>query len=184
MRRIMGMTFAAALGLACRLQAGEAVAIYHLTDMLGQSGYMILNKEQFAKLSAEIKDEERAFPAAMAEAKKKWDDDKTNMAAKGPFPMSRIKPRALKKVGSDFTDMELAKKRLAQAERAAAERADTKSAASQRQNPTADDLKHEQAKARAFAEAVSQANMQMANRLGRPVPAFGFTTPEDPNKKP
>ncbi|MCL1919733.1 MAG: hypothetical protein FWG50_01440 [Kiritimatiellaeota bacterium] len=172
-----------ALALTAQLHAAETVAIYQAFDMMGQSGYMIMNKEEYAKLTAQIKEEEKAFPAALAEAKKKWDEDKTNLAVKGTFPGNRIKPRSVKKFGSDFNDMEQAKKRLAQAQAAAAEKAGDKAASAQRPNASAEDLKREETRARAFVEAVEQVNMVLGQKLGRPVPKFGFTTPEDPNKK-
>jgi len=188
MKKIIRMMCLVAMGGACQLHAAEPVGIYQLFDMLGQSGYMILNKEAFAKLSAEIKEEEKAFPAAMAEAKKQWEENQTSVmkkadkAAKLPFPTARLKPRSIKKCGSDFTDLDLAKKHLAQMQ-SSAEKTENKAAATQRQNPTREDIEREELKARAFTEAVSLVNMQMAYKLGRPVKAFSFTTPEDPNKK-
>ena len=178
MRRFSALVSVAVLGLVCQLQAAENVAIYQLFDMMGLSGYKIMNKEEILKLSSEVKEEEKVFQGAMAEAKKAWDENK---GTKGwqPFPMTRIKPRSIKKFGSDFSDRTAAEKRLAQAESHAAER----QVSAQRQNSTPEDTAREEAKSRAFAEAVSMVKKRMGDKLGRPVPAFGFTTPEDPNKK-
>jgi len=175
----------AAAVLACSCGRAETMAVYHLTDMLGQTGYAIMSKEEFQKLAAELKDEERVFPAALAEAKKAWDEDTTNRTiAKQTFPANKIRPRAVKKFSTDFNDPALAKKSLAHAESHAAEKpAEGSKGVAKKQNPTAEDTAKEQAKARAFAEAVSMVKKLMGDKLGRPIPAFGFTTPEDPNKK-
>ena len=178
MKRFPALVSIAVLGLVFQLHAAEAVAIYQLFDMMGLSGYKVMNREEFLKLSAEVKEEEKVFQSAMTDAKKAWDENKGNKGWQ-PFPSTKIKPRSIKKFGSDFTSMEQAKKRLAQAESHAAE----KQLSSQRQNPTPEDIAREEVKARAFAEAVSMVKKRMGDKLGRPVPAFGFTTPEDPNKK-
>ena len=178
MKRFPAWVSVAVLGLAFQLHAAESVAIYQLFDMMGLSGYKIMSKEEFQKLSAEVKEEEKVFQSAMTEAKKAWDENKGNKGWQ-PFPMTKVKPRSVKKFGSDFTSMEQAKKRLAQAESHTTE----KQLSSQRQNPTPEDTARDEAKARAFAEAVSMVKKRMGDKLGRPVPAFGFTTPEEPNKK-
>jgi len=195
MRKGFALT-AAALALTAQFcaaqtqtQTQKSFAVYQLTDMMGLSGYRILDKEEFAKLSAQIKEEEKVFPAAMTEAKKKWDEDKTSVMNKAnksnhlPFPTTKLHPRSLKKMGSDYSDLDVAKKQLAQAESHAENNPAGNKGAAKKQNPTAEDIKREELQARAFTDASSMVRKIMGDKLGRPIPAYGFTTPEDPNKK-
>jgi len=179
----------AAIAWACNAH-GQQVAVYQIFDMLGLSTYRIMDKEEFAKLSAQIREEEKVFPAALADAKKEWAENQTTVMKKGdkavgkqPFPALRIKPRSVKKFSVDFTDRALAEKSLAQAQSHAANNPVENKGISKKQNPTAADLADERAKARAYTEAVSMVNKRMGDKLGRPVPAYGYSTSEDHSKK-
>ena len=185
MKTSIGIVALAAIALTFQAQAAEReppVAIYQLFDLMGQYGYSIMDKEEFLKLSEQLKAEEKVFPAAMADAKKAWDEKKGEKGWQ-PFPSSRIKPRSIKKFGSDFPDRASAEKRLAQAESHAAEKLADKTAATKRNNATPEAIEREEVKARAFTEAVSMVNKLMGDKIGRPIPKFGFSTPEAPNKK-
>ena len=191
MKRKMGMMMAIVFAMTGTLfaQTQKSFAVYQLTDMMGLVGYKVMDKEEFAKLSAQLKEEEKVFPSAMTEAKKKWDEDKAsvmnkaNKAAQLPFPTAKIHPRSAKKMGSDYSDLDLAKKQLALAESHAENNPSGNKGAAKKQNATPEDVKREELQARAFTEASSLVRKIMGDKLGRPVPAFGFTTVEDPNKK-
>lgn len=191
MKRRIGILALAVLALACQARAaGPQVAVYQIFDMLGQSIYKIMDKEEYLKLSAQIKEEEKAFPAALAESQKEWAENQTSVMKKGdkavakqPFPGGRIKPRSVKKFSVDFNDRALAETALANAQSHAANNPTDNKGVSKKQNATAEDTAKENAKARAFTEAVAMVNKRMGDKLGRPVPAFGYTTSEEPNKK-
>jgi len=179
-----------AIAWACNTHGQQSVAVYQIFDMLGLSTYKIMDKEEHLKLSAQIREEEKAFPSALAEAKKEWAENQTNVmkkadkaVSKQPFPELRIKPRSVKKFSVDFNDRALAQKSLEQAQSHAEKNPVENKGVSKKQNPTAADIAKENAKARAYTEAVSMVNKRMGDKLGRPVPAYGYSTSEDHNKK-
>ena len=190
MKRCVVLMAFAVIAWACNVQGQQQIAVYQIFDMLGLSTYKIMDKEEFLKLSAQIKEEEKVFPSALAEAKKEWAENQTSVMKKGdkavgkqPFPELRIKPRSVKKFSNDFNDRALAEKSLAQAQSHAEKNLVENKGISKKQNPTEQDLANERAKARAYTEAVSMVNKRMGDKLGRPVPAYGYSTSEDHNKK-
>ena len=189
MKRRIGMMTLATIVWACHA-TGQQVAVYQIFDMLGQTAYKIMDRDELAELSAQIKEEEKVFAAALAEAKKEWAENQASVMKKGdkavgkqPFPESRMKPRSVKKFSADFTDHALAEKSLAQAQGHAEKNPTENKGISKKQNPTAADIASENAKARAYTEAVSMVNKRMGDKLGRPVPAYGYSTSENHNKK-
>jgi len=190
MRKRTVIAAAAAVALTCRFCAAQtSYAVYQIFDIQGLSDYTIMDKEEHAKLAAQIREEEKIFPSVMVEAKKMWDENQTsvmnkaNKAAKLPFPGNKIKPRAIKKFSTDFSDLDLAKKQLAQAKSHAENNPAGNKGAAKKQNPKPEDIARENLQARSFIEAASMVNKLMGDKLGRPIPKYGFTTPEDPNKK-
>jgi len=179
MKRALGVGLLI-MGIAGCLQAAESVAIYQVMDMMGQSEYQILNKADLAKLDAEIKEEAKIFPGVMAASKKEWDANKDN---KGPFPAARVKLRSYKKQGSDFASKDLANKRLSQLEDRASDKviAAEKSKGKGKSNP--EEETKALAKARIVADVVASVTAKMGEKLGRPVPSFGFMTPDEPKAK-
>jgi len=193
MKKHVGMMALVAIAWACHTHAtgtGQKVAVYQIFDMLGLSAYKIMDRDEFTKLSAQIREEEKVFPVALAEAKKEWAENQASVMKKGdkavarqPFPALRIKPRSVKKFSVDFSDYALAERSLAQAQSHAEKNPTENRGVSRKQNPTAADLADERAKARAYTEAVSMVNKRMGDKLGRPVPAYGYSTSEDHSKK-
>jgi hypothetical protein len=155
----------------------QSVAIYQVTDMTGQTENQILTKEEAAKLATEIKEEAKVLPAIMAEAKKEWEADKEN---KAPFPAARVKLRTAKKLGSDFSSQEAALKKIEQIDLRTAEKIaqDAKEKESERSNKkqktSPEDIAKETLRNTLANNAISDVNRRMTEKLGRPVPMFGF----------
>ena len=175
---------AAALLAVSGFARAESVSIIQITDMQGQVGYEVLNREDAAKLLKEIKDEAAAYGPAAAEAKKEWDANKDN---KLPFQGNRVKPRSAKKMGADFADREKADKKRAQIEDRESTKQIEEIAAKEKKlkgaKPKEEDLAKEEAKAKAFADAVSMISKKMADKLGRPIPDFGLPMGGDTKKE-
>jgi len=166
--------------LVCVGMAGsvfaEAAAIYQVADMAGNTEYQVLNKEEFAKLSTEIKDEQKVMAAVVTTAKKEWESDKTN---KMPFPASKIKARMVKKLSQDFPTRDVASERLAVIEDRAAKKIEedkkdkTKNRGSKGKADPEDAAK-EALKQTLANSAIADVNRRMGEKLGRDVPMYGF----------
>ncbi len=169
----MTLVAVALMGLVGAARA-EMVSIVQTTDMRGQTAYDVMNRDEFNALLKEIKDETAVFAAAVADAKKEWESNKDN---KIPFQGSRIKPRAAKKMGPDFTDREKADKKKSTFE----DRSSDKQIAeldkkTKGPKPKEEDVAKEEARTKAFDTAFEMISKKMGDKLGRPVPAIGFAT--------
>lgn len=165
----------AALLVVSGFARAESVSIVQITDMQGQVGYEVMGREDFAKLMKELKEEAAAYGPAAAEAKKEWEANKDN---KLPFQGNRVKPRSAKKMGADFTDREKADKKRSQIEDRESSKQIEEIAAKEKKlkgaKPKEEDVAKEEAKTKAFADAVSMISKKMAEKLGRPIPDFGL----------
>lgn len=164
-----------ALGLAGWAGA-EMVSVVQITDMQGQVGFEVKTRDEFSALLKEIKEETTAYAPIAAECKKEWEANKDN---KLPFQGNRIKPRSAKKVGADFNDREKADKKRAQLEERASdkqiEEMDKEAKKSKGAKPKSEeDEAKEEARVKAFNDAFSLISRKMGEKLGRPVPSFGF----------
>lgn len=172
----------AALLVVSGFARAESVSIVQITDMQGQVGYEVMNREDFTKLLKEVKEEAAAYGPAAAEAKKEWEANKEN---KLPFQGNRVKPRSAKKMGADFTDREKADKKRSLIEDRESTKQIEEFAAKEKKLKGAkeEDLAKEEAKAKAFADAVSMISKKMADKLGRPIPDFGLPLGGDTKKE-
>ena len=174
----------ALVGLMGSVRA-ETVSVVQITDMRGQSEFQVMNREELANLTKEIKEETAVFPAVLADCKKEWEANKDNTL---PFQGNRIKVRSAKK-GVDFMDRAKADKKRSQLE----DRASTKQSEEvQKEEKKAkqskakdEEIAKEEARTRAFEEAVEMVSKKMGDKLGRPVPSFGLAslTKEEPKKE-
>ena len=153
----------------------EMLSVVQITDMQGQVGFEIKTREEMAALQKELKDETAVFAAAVADSKKEWESNKDN---KLPFQGSRIKPRSAKKVGADFTERDKADKKRSQIEERVSNKQledEKKSAKTGKQGKgKEEDTAKEEARTKAFNEAYAMISKRMADKLGRPVPGYGF----------
>ena len=110
---------------------------------------------------------------------KEWEANGEN---KLPFQGNRIKPRSAKKVGADFNDREKADKKKAQLEERASdkqiEEMDKEAKKAKQSKVKEEDLAKEEARVKAFDDAFSMISKKMGDKLGRPVPSFGFAMAE------
>ncbi len=164
------------VGWAC----AESVSVVQITDMQGQVGYEVQTREEFNALLKEIKEEAAVFAPIAAECEKEWKANKEN---KLPFQGNRIKVRSAKKQGADFTDREKADKKRVQLEDRASEKQIEEMDKADKKNKGAkpkseEDEAKEEARDKAFADAYSMISKKMGEKLGRPVPGFGFATEE------
>jgi len=179
MKRVV-FALAALLGFVGAAGA-ESVAVVQITDMHGQVGYQVMNHEEYAALMKEIKEETAVYPAIAAECKKEWEADKEN---KLTFQGNRVKPRSAKK-GPDFMDREKADKKRSQLEdRATAKQAEEAQKEDKAKGRLKDeDLAKEEAHTKAFETAYEMITKKMGDKLGRPVPSFGFASLTDDKKE-
>jgi len=172
----------ALLGLAGVAQA-EKVNVVQITDMRGQVGFEVMNREEFTALAQAIKEETAVFAASVAECKKEWESNKEN---KLPFQGGRIKPRSAKKSPMEFADREKADKKKAQLE----ERMNDKlieemDKESKKQKAMKDeDIAKADAKISAFEDAYTMISKRMGDKLKRDVPAIGFAAAESAKEEP
>jgi hypothetical protein len=185
MKKMMLMAVAL-MGLAGAVRA-EMVSVVQITDMRGQVGYEVMNREEFNAVLKEIKEETAAFAPAVAECKKEWEANKEN---KLPFQGNRIKPRSVKKAGPDINDREKADKKKNQLEERASDKQIEELAKEEKKakqsKPKEEDIAKEEARVKAFDEAFAMISKKMGEKLGRPVPGFGFEptlTGKDEKKK-
>lgn len=158
----------------------EMVSVVQITDMQGQVGFEIKTREEFAALQKEINEETAVFPAAKAEAQKEWGANKDNKMA---FQGNRVRPRSAKKVGADFADRDKADKKRSQLEEHASEKLveemdKAAKRAKQAGKGKEEEMAKEEARAKAFSDAYAMISKLMADKLGRPVPGFGFAAPD------
>lgn len=160
-------------GLVVSRGVAESVSIVQITDMRGQSEFKVMNREEIAAVSKEIKDETAIFTAIVTECKKEWDANKENKVA---FQGNRVKPRSAKKLGADFTDREKAEKKCEQfADRASEKQSEEMDKQSKKAKQSKDaDVAKEEARVKAFDDAFSMISKKMGDKLGRPVQSIGF----------
>ena len=178
MKQMIGMAVAM-VGLLVGTVRAEMVSLVQTTDMRGQTEFSVMTREEYAALQKEIKEESAVYAAAAAEAKKEWDADKEN---KLPFQGSRIKVRAAKKMGADFSDREKAEKKKSMLEERASakqlEEMDKAEKKAKQSKPKEEDVAKEEARTKAFEDAFAMISKKMGDKLGRPVPSIGFALPE------
>jgi len=176
--KTMSLVAVALMGLVGAVRA-EMVSVVQITDMQGQIGYQVMTRDEFATLTKELKEESVAFAPAVAEAKKEWEANKDN---KIPFQGARIKPRSARKAAPDISGRDKADKKKAQLEDRASNKQIEELAKEEKKakqsKPKEEDVAKEEARAKAFDEAFAMISKKMGDKLGRPVPSFGFTATE------
>lgn len=158
--------------------SAEAFAIYQVVDMAGQAEYQVLSKEEFTKLTTEIKEEQKVMATVVTAAKKEWESDKENKST--PFPASKIKPRMFKKLSQDFPKKETAEERLSLIEERAAKKIeeDKKDKSKNRGSKgkgDPDDAAKDAFKQTLANSVIADVNRRMAEKLGREVPTYGVS---------
>lgn len=176
MKKIVCVILLGWVGLVGTVSA-EAFAIYQVADMAGSTEYQVLSKEEFAKLTTEIKEEQKVLAAVVTAAKKEWESNKDNKTT--PFPASKIKPRMFKKLSQDFPKKETAEERLSQIEERAAKKIeeDKKDKSKNRGSKgkgDSEDASKDALKQTMANSAIADVNRRMAEKLGRDVPSYGF----------
>jgi len=173
-----------ALCVAASVAHAEMVSVVQITDMRGQTAFEVMNREEYAALQKEIKEEVAVYQAAAADAKKEWDANKEN---KLPFQGNRIKPRTAKKIGADFNDRDKADKRKTVLEERAGEKQleemEKEGKKKKGKEPSEDDIAKEEARVKAYEDAFAMISKRMGDKLGRPVPSIGFAFEAEPKKE-
>lgn len=175
------------LGVALCVVVGavraEMVSVVQITDMRGQVAFEVMNREEYAAIQKEIREEAAVYQAAAADAKKEWDANKEN---KLPFQGNRIKPRSAKKMGADFNDRDKAEKRKSVLEERAAQRQlNEMEKESQKKGKDLSEsaIAKEEARVKAYEDAFTMISKRMGEKLGRPVPSIGFVFEPEPKKE-
>jgi hypothetical protein len=176
--KMMTLVAVALMGLVGSVRA-EMVSVVQITDMRGQVGFEVMNRDEFNALLKEIKEETTAFAPVVAESKKEWEANKEN---KLPFQGNRIKPRSVKKAGPDINSREKADKKKSQLEERVSnkqsEEMDKEEKKAKASKPKEEDVAKEEARVKAFDDAFALISKKMGEKLGRPVPSFGFDMAE------
>ena len=172
----------ALLGWAGLVQA-EKVNVVQITDMRGDVAFEVMNREEFAALTKEIKEETAVFAAAAAESKKEWEANKEN---KLPFQGNRIKVRSAKKMGADYADREKAEKKKEQIEeRGSAKQLEEMDKETNKLKGMKEaDVAKAEARVKAFEDAFAMISKKMGEKLKRPVPAIGMAFEEAKKEEP
>ncbi len=167
------------------LVRAEMVSVVQITDMRGQVGYEVMNRDELNAVLKEIKEETAAFAPAFADSKKEWEANKDN---KLPFQGNRVKPRSAKKVSPDINSREKADKKKAQLEDRTSTKQIEELAKEEKKaklsKPKEEDVAKEEARTKAFDEAFALISKKMGDKLGRPVPSFGFAPAEVKKEEP
>lgn len=175
MNKVTCLTMAL-LGLAGWVRA-EKVNVVQITDMRGQVAFEVMDREAFAALTKEIREETAVFAAAVAESKKEWESNKEN---KLPFQGARIKVRSAKKVGADYNDREKADKKKAQLEERMTDKQleEMDKEAKKLKGMKEEDAVKAEARVKAFEDTFSMISKKMEEKLKRPVPTIGYALAE------
>ena len=175
------------LGVALCVVVGavraEMVSVVQITDMRGQVAFEIMNREEYAAIQKEIREEMAVYQAAAADAKKEWDANKEN---KLPFQGNRIKPRSARKMPPDFNDRDKAEKRKSVLEERAAQQRqldEMEKESQKKKRQSESDLAKEEARVKAYEDAFTMISKRMGEKLGRPVPSIGFAFEAAPKKE-
>ncbi len=174
----LGVVLCVAAGVA----RAEMVSVVQITDMRGQVAFEIMNREEYAAIQKEIREEMAVYQAAAADAKKEWDANKEN---KLPFQGNRIKPRSARKMPPDFNDRDKAEKRKTVLEERAAQRQlnEMEKESQKKKRQSESDLAKEEARVKAYEDAFTMISKRMGEKLGRPVPSIGFAFEAAPKKE-
>ncbi len=174
----LGVVLCVAAGVA----RAEMVSVVQITDMRGQVAFEIMNREEYAAIQKEIREEMAVYQAAAADAKKEWDANKEN---KLPFQGNRIKPRSARKMPPDFNDRDKAEKRKTVLEERAAQRQlnEMEKESQKKKRQSESDLAKEEARVKAYEDAFTMISTRMGEKLGRPVPSIGFAFEAAPKKE-
>lgn len=149
----------------------ETVYLVETSDMRKVDAWEIMTREEVAKLQKEIQEETRVFPAALAAAKKAWDEDE--LFKKSPFPGSYLSPRKVS-VSSPFTSRKLAEEKKQareerQADALAKEAKEAKAKPKDKRNENADAMRQMN-----ITKALEKLNQEMTKALKRDVPQNGY----------
>jgi hypothetical protein len=172
-----------ALCVAASVAHAEMVSVVQITDMRGQVAFEIMNREEYAAIQKEIREEMAVYQAAAADAKKEWDANKEN---KLPFQGNRIKPRSARKMPPDFNDRDKAEKRKGVLEERAAQRQldeMEKEGKKKDKEQSESAIAKEEARIKAYDDAFTMISKRMGEKLGRPVPSIGLVFEAEPKKE-
>ena len=151
----------------------ETVYIAKTTDMLGNIGYKIMNREEYSAATKEVAEERKIFTKVVAECKKEWNADKER---KGSFQSSKIKLRKISKSGAMYSKMEKAETKLSKLEDSATEKHMEKLDEHSKKWKHMDErtMEKERGKLASWKQSFEIVSKKMEEKLGRPVPHFGF----------
>ena len=172
-----------AMYVAGSVAHAEMVSVVQITDMRGQVAFEIMNREEYAAIQKEIREEMAVYQAAAADAKKEWDANKEN---KLPFQGNRIKPRSARKMPPDFNDRDKAEKRKGVLEERAAQRQldeMEKEGKKKDKEQSESAIAKEEARIKAYDDAFTMISKRMGEKLGRPVPSIGLVFEAEPKKE-
>lgn len=149
--------------------------VVQISDMRGQVGYLVMDREEYNTLLKEVREETAVYMPALLESKKEWE---TNPDNKLPFQGNRFKPRIAKKMPQDFKEKERAEARRSKLEeRVAAKQAIVLEKEENKRKMLSGNekaLAKEEAHTRAMDDCYNMIIKKMGEKLGRPVPSFGF----------
>jgi alanyl-tRNA synthetase len=172
---LIGSVLLLATGALC----AETFGLVQITDMRGQTGYEIMNREEYATLTQDIRAEAAVYASAVAECRKEWETNKENTVS---FPANRIKPRSVKKIGSDFNNREKADAKKARLEERQNEKQMEELQKESQSKKMMDEkaVEREVARVTAYENALIMISKRMSDKLGRPIPTFGLNLTEPP----
>lgn len=160
-------TASAALGcLALLLTAGtlgaESFYVAVVTDTRKSPSFDVVDQQALNRLRQQTRAEERVFSAALAAARKAWEENELHKGV--PFPAAGLRPRTLREIGP-FPSVEAARKKAdAMAQRALDAEFD-RSAPTKKSGRKLSDREKEKEAERAAREREQEANIAAAAEL-------------------
>ncbi len=171
------MKFKTLLFLSLVMTAGflqaETLYIAKITDMLGNVGYKIMNREEYSAATKEVAEERKIFTKVVAECKKEWKADEERKVS---FQSSKVKLRKISKGGAMYSKMEKAEAKLSKLEDSVTEKHMEKLDEHSKKWKRMDErtMEKEKGKLGAWKQSFEMTTKKMEAKLGRPVPHFGF----------
>lgn len=161
------------LGLVTSVMA-ERYRIVRITDMFGTQEFEVMTPEDHKALQNEIKEERAVFPKVLAKVKKAVHDDEE--LRKVSVAWGRIRVRDARQMGPEYMNQEKAEaKKERQAERLADKLAkETEKHEAKMERMKEEDVEVYTQKQETFQRVVQMVMKEMSEKLGRPVPSFGF----------
>ncbi len=175
--------FLGSLFLAGFAAGAESYVIAKVTDMLGNVGYELMTRDEYAAAGKAVMEETKVFPKVIADCRKDWKEDEKR---KGAFQAAKVKVRKISAVGTPYREKAKAQEKLDKLQEGVTEKrlAEIKEHSQKWRKMQERERAGEEEKLNAWRESFEMASKKMQEALGREIPNYGFDLiAPDPSKK-